>query len=64
MTGATVYEIGPRQYEPLLRARSAIIDDLTELVETRLRTRMTQPDDAERALCAAGERIRRFLLSR
>lgn len=61
-TGATVYEIGPRQYEPLLRARPAIIDDLARLIETRLSARSMQAYDVERARHAAGERIRRFLL--
>ena len=64
ITGATVYEIGPRQYEPLLRARPAIIDDLAGLVETRLRARNARDDDAERARQATKERLRRFLLSR
>jgi CRP-like cAMP-binding protein len=61
VTGATVLEIGRRQYEPLVRARPALVDELASVVEVRLRHRAQTLStyDAERERRAIGERIRR-----
>ena len=66
ISGATVLEIGRRQYEPLLRARPALIDELAGVVEARLRHRAQSLSsyDAERERGAIGERIRRAVLGR
>ncbi len=65
ITGATVLEIGRPQYEPLLRARPALVDELVAVVEVRLRHRaraLSASYDAERERGAIRERIRRALL--
>jgi CRP-like cAMP-binding protein len=64
VTSATVYEIGRRQYEPLLRARPDLIDELARMVEERLRDRAKRLEayDAERERTAIRERIRRFVV--
>jgi CRP-like cAMP-binding protein len=64
MGSATVYEIGRRQYEPLLSARPQLLDELAALVEQRLRDgskRMSAPE-VERERQALRERIGRFLI--
>jgi CRP-like cAMP-binding protein len=64
ITGATVVEIGRHQYEPLLRERPALIDELAAMVEARLRHRARSRSsyDAARERSAIRERIRRFML--
>lgn len=64
VTGATVYEIGRRQYEPLLRARPALLDELAAIVEVRLHDRdaRLRAYDAERERGAIRDRIRRFVI--
>jgi CRP-like cAMP-binding protein len=37
ISSATVYEIGRRQYEPLLRSRPQLIDELAAVVQQRVR---------------------------
>ena len=44
---ALVYEIGWRQYEPLLRAHPEWIDELAQIMEQRLRERRTSLDAYE-----------------
>jgi CRP-like cAMP-binding protein len=65
VTSATVYEIGRRQYEPLLRARPQLIDELARIVEERLRDRARRLEayDADRERTAIHARIRRFIIS-
>jgi CRP-like cAMP-binding protein len=60
----TVYEIGRRQYEPLLRSRPQLLDELAALVEQRLRTGSERLSayDAERERRALRARIGRFLI--
>jgi CRP-like cAMP-binding protein len=64
VTGVTVYEIGRRQYEPLLRARPQLIDDLARIVEARLRDRAKRLEayDADRERTAIHARILRFVV--
>jgi hypothetical protein len=45
--GATVYEISRRQYEPLLRSRPQLLDDLAAMVEQRLKAQSGQPSEAD-----------------
>jgi hypothetical protein len=61
--GATVYEIGRRQYEPVLRSRPQLLDDLASIVEQRLRAQSERPSegDAERRRKAWRERIGAFM---
>jgi CRP-like cAMP-binding protein len=61
---ATVYEIGRRQYEPLLRARPQLLDELSALVEQRLRagSRRLSAYDVERDRRALRARIGYFLI--
>jgi CRP-like cAMP-binding protein len=60
--GAVVYEIGRTQYEPLLRDRPGLVDDLARLMEERLRERQVRLDayDVEAQRKAIGARIRGF----
>jgi CRP-like cAMP-binding protein len=64
IAGATVIEIGRHQYEPLLRARPALIDELAAMVEARQRhqARSLRSYDQARERTAIGDRIRRFVL--
>jgi CRP-like cAMP-binding protein len=64
VTGAEVYEIGRHQYEPLLRARPQLLDELARIVEERLRDRAARLRvyDADRERRAVRDRIRRFVL--
>jgi CRP-like cAMP-binding protein len=61
---ATVYEIGRRQYEPLLRSRPQLLDELSALVEQRLRagSRRLSANDVERDRRALRARIGYFLI--
>jgi CRP-like cAMP-binding protein len=61
--GATVYEIGRHQYEPLLRGRPQLLDDLASIVEQRLRAQSARLSeyDAERERKALRDRIARFV---
>ena len=63
--GAVVYEIGPRQYEPLLAARPALVDALERAMEQRLRAQgeVLERVDADRARAGFTTRIRRLLTS-
>jgi CRP-like cAMP-binding protein len=65
VTSATVYEIGKRQYEPLLRRRPELLDELAAIVEERLREQATRlrAYDADRERKAIRERIGHFLTS-
>jgi CRP-like cAMP-binding protein len=45
--GATVYEISRRQYEPLLRSRPQLLDDLAAMVEQRLKAQSGQPSEGD-----------------
>lgn len=60
---AVAYEIGRRQYEPLLRARPQLIDELSAVVEERMRDRLKRLSsyDAEGERRAIRSRIRRFV---
>ncbi len=62
--GATVVEIGRHQYEPLLRARPALLDELADVVLARLLDRARARTAAEAAgeRTAIRDRIRAFLL--
>jgi len=64
VTGATVYEIGRHQYEPLLRARPALLDELAAVVQERLHGRRMRLEayDAEGERRAIRDRIRRFVV--
>lgn len=61
---ATVYEIGRRQYEPLLRSRPEVLDELAAMVQRRLRagTEPAPPDETDREREALRGRIARFLV--
>jgi CRP-like cAMP-binding protein len=63
VTGATVYEIGKRQYEPLLRRRPELLDELAAIVEQRLReqTERLHAYDTDRERRAIRDRISQFL---
>jgi CRP-like cAMP-binding protein len=65
VTGATVYEIGRRQYEPLLRRRPELLDELAAIVERRLREQAERLHayDADRERKAIRDRISHFLNS-
>jgi CRP-like cAMP-binding protein len=65
VTGATVYEIGRRQYEPLLRRRPELLDELATIVEQRLREQAERIHayDADRERKAIRDRINHFLYS-
>jgi CRP-like cAMP-binding protein len=65
VTGATVYEIGKRQYEPLLRRRPELLDELAAIVEQRLRQQAERLHtyDADRERKAIRDRINRFMNS-
>ena len=65
VTGATVYEIGKRQYEPLLRRRPELLDELAAIVEQRLRdqAKRLRAYDADRERKALRDRISHFLNS-
>jgi CRP-like cAMP-binding protein len=62
--GATVYEIARQQYEPLLRSRPSLLDDLALIVEERLRATVGQRAryDIEHQRKAWRERIGHFML--
>jgi CRP-like cAMP-binding protein len=63
--GALVYEIGRRQYEPILAARPELVKALERAMESRLTTQdaMLGRYDAERARAGFTRRIRRLLAS-
>jgi CRP-like cAMP-binding protein len=63
--GALVYEIGRRQYEPILLARPELVDALERAMESRLSTQdaMLVRYDADRARAGFARRIRRLLAS-
>ena len=65
VTGATVYEIGKRQYEPLLRRRPELLDALAVVVEQRLHDQAAQlrSYDSDRERKALRDRISQFLNS-
>lgn len=60
----TVVEIGRHQYEPLLRARPALLDNLADVVYARLldRARARSAAEAARERTALRDRIRAFVL--
>ncbi len=60
--GAIVYEIGKQQYEPIIKARPAIVDQLTMIMEEHLRNIHTQQngDNSSKESAAIRQRIRRF----
>ena len=63
--GALVYEIGRRQYAPILTARPELVDALERAMEARLTAQgaMLERYDAERARAGFTRRIRRLLAS-
>ncbi len=63
--GALVYEIGRRQYAPILTARPELVDALERAMEARLEAQgsMLERYDAERARAGFTRRIRRLLAS-
>jgi CRP-like cAMP-binding protein len=63
--GALVYEIGRRQYEPILTARPELVEALERAMEARLTAQdaMLGRYDAERARAGFTRRIRRLLSS-
>ncbi len=62
LEGAVVYEIGKQQYEPIINARPALVDELAILMEQRMRSNHQQSSsyDAAQEAIAIGDRIRRF----
>jgi CRP-like cAMP-binding protein len=62
---AMVYEIGNMQYEPILRARPSLIEELACLMEERLRANRAQSAeyDSRQEVKAISERIRRFFFA-
>ena len=60
--GAVVFEIGKKQYEPIIKARPAIVDELTVVMERHLRSIRDHREayDIEKESTAMGRRIRRF----
>ena len=60
--GAVVYEIGKKQYEPIIKARPAIVDELAVIMEKHLRNIREQQEggNLEKESAAIGQRIRRF----
>ncbi len=60
--GAVVYEIGKQQYEPILKARPAIVDQLVVIMEGHLRSTQAQQDAGHSGeeSTPIGQRIRRF----
>ena len=60
-----MYEIGRRQYEPILTARPELVDALERAMESRLTAQgaMLERYDAERARAGFTRRIRRLLAS-
>ena len=61
LDGALVYELGRRQYEPLLRAHREWVDELAEIMERRLRERREDLDayDAGAERLELGRRVLR-----
>jgi CRP-like cAMP-binding protein len=61
--GAVVYEIGPRQYEPLLELRPKLADDLAREMHERLRARgeLLAGADPDQQRAAIKQRLLRFL---
>jgi CRP-like cAMP-binding protein len=61
---ATAYEIGRHQYVRLIEARPALLDELAQMVERRLRARAVRlrSYDADKERGAVRERIRRFVV--
>lgn len=66
--GAVVYEIGKRQYEPILRERPSIIDELAAVMERNLQNirqardayQVAHKPEIEKETAALGQRIRSF----
>jgi Cyclic nucleotide-binding domain len=60
--GAVVYEIGKKQYEPIIKARPAIVDELTVVMERHLRGIRDHREayEIQKECTALGRRIRRF----
>jgi CRP-like cAMP-binding protein len=65
LDGALVYEVGRRQYEPILAARPELVDALERAMEARLKRQgeFLERYDAERARAGFARRIRRLLAS-
>ncbi len=65
LEGALVYEIGRRQYEPILTARPELVDALERAMESRLSAQDATLEryDADRARSGFARRIRRLLAS-
>jgi CRP-like cAMP-binding protein len=64
VSSATVYEIGQRQYEPVLRRRPQLLDELAAVVEERSReqAKRLHAYDEERERRALRDRISRFVI--
>jgi hypothetical protein len=62
MDGAIVYEIGKQQYEPIIRARPGLADELAMLMEKHLRNIHEQRAayNREKEILVISRRIRRF----
>ena len=60
--GAVVFEIGKKQYEPIIKARPAIVDELTVVMEQHLRSIRDHREayEIQKECAAMGRRIRRF----
>ncbi len=60
--GAVVYEIGKQQYEPIIQARPALVDELAAIMEGHLRSNRGQQATAtgDKKSAAMARRIRRF----
>jgi hypothetical protein len=60
--GAVVYEIGKKQYEPIIKARPALVDELALVMERHLRNIADQRKayDIEKESAVISQRIRRF----
>ena len=65
LDGAVIYEIGRRQYEPILAARPELVDALERAMEERLRAQgeVLERHDADQARAGFTRRIRRLLAS-
>ena len=63
LDGALVYEVGRRQYEPILAARPELVNALERAMEERLRLQgeFLERYDAERARAGFKRRIGRLL---
>jgi CRP-like cAMP-binding protein len=60
--GAVVYEIGLKQYETIVKARPAVVDELATIMEEHLRTshEVSEAYNIEKETAQIRQRIKRF----